>query len=163
GGGALWIATNGAGICRLDQDRIACAGRAEGLFDDTVLALLDDGAGTLWLSSNHGIASVDEARLKERLAGGQARLACRVLGARGGADGGSQPAAARARAGRLWFATEAGAAAVDPRPAARAAPPPVVIESVALDGTAAAAAPSLSVPPRIDEIEIRYTALALSI
>ena len=71
------------------------------------------------------------------------------------------PSAWRAADGRLWFATVRGAVAVDPRRVgARPKAPPVLLESVSVDGRSFGAGGPVSAGPGRGVIDIRYTALA---
>jgi len=83
---------------------------------------------------------------------------------------GSQPAACRTRDGRLWFPTIAGLASVDPSQFhLNTNPPPVLIESVLVEGQEQTAnrlnvklPESITVPPGKEHVEIQYSSLNLS-
>lgn len=172
--GALWIGTGGNGLARLDRGQWARYSTLDGLPGNSIGFLVEDQDGHVWLGSNGGLA---------RLAGGEARadtngigltLNCRVFGK---ADGlptrecwqGSQPAAWRAANGALLFATTRGLVTVSPAELhPNPVPPPVVIESVAIEGlppvarTLRAAAPQeIAVPPGRQRVEIQFTSLNL--
>ncbi|MEM6336115.1 MAG: two-component regulator propeller domain-containing protein, partial [Bacteroidota bacterium] len=59
--GALWFGTIGGGLCRMEtkQERFECYTTAEGLPNMTVYGVRSDGAGSLWLSTNEGLAQFD--------------------------------------------------------------------------------------------------------
>jgi signal transduction histidine kinase len=186
----LWVGTANQGLCRFRQGRFAGASGRDGLLADTIGTVIDDSLGNLWLGSNRGIVRVNRAELNDYLDGKQPRVAWRHFGLSDGlptlgCTGGGQPASGRTADGRLWFATIKGAATVDPdRLSFNRLPPPVVIEEVVVDdqvqlfpgkgsnsitltphdfGGAAAAniAPAVSVPPRAQRIEFRFTGLSL--
>src|SRR5690606_31782524 len=76
------------------------------------------------------------------------------------ANGGSQPAGARAPDGRLWFPTQDGLAVVDPaRLRADLPRPPVVVEHVAA-GDAVFPAPAVRLPLGGRGFEVAYAALS---
>jgi diguanylate cyclase (GGDEF)-like protein len=65
-GGAVWIGTRGGGLDRATTDSgengaiaVANLSEANGLPNNTVYGILPDGAGRLWLSTNHGLACLD--------------------------------------------------------------------------------------------------------
>ena len=47
--GVIWVGTDGAGLFRVEGDRRTQITTHDGLFDDTVFHILDDGTGDLWL------------------------------------------------------------------------------------------------------------------
>ena len=135
--GSLWVGTFRGGLLHYQAGRFTRFGKREGLPDDVISQILDDGRGNLWLGSNQGIFRVAKAALTTAdtnlipgivygRSDGLPSLEC---------SGGYQPAAWRGADGRLWFTTLKGAVWVQPadlHPNLR--PPPVVIEDVLLDG-----------------------------
>jgi ligand-binding sensor domain-containing protein len=166
--GSLWIGSVGDGLARLSGGRLDRWTRREGLHEDTVLAILDDGLGHLWLSGNRGITRVRRSELNEVATGRRAAVAPTVLGTADGmrereCNGGVQPAAWRASDGRLWFATIRGVVVVDPaRVRANPTPPPARIEELAVDGHPLPQGDSLRFRPGTRRVDIRYTGLALA-
>jgi signal transduction histidine kinase len=78
-------------------------------------------------------------------------------------NGGYSPAGFKAPDGRLWFPTQDGVAIIDPETISLApAPPPVLIESVLIDQTAAAIDQPIRIRPGQENLEIQYTGLRLS-
>jgi signal transduction histidine kinase len=78
-------------------------------------------------------------------------------------NGGRQPAALRARDGRLWFPTLNGVVVVDPAAAEfNATPPPVVIEQATLDRAALDVRKPIAVHPGQAQLEIAYAGLSFS-
>lgn len=163
--GTLWIGTAGQGLLRLDKGRWARFTRREGLPDDTIFAVVDDGLGQLWLTGNHGIARIDSRLLAHEP--GDDRIALRLFDRGDGArslecNGGTQPAWARTVDGRLWFPTLGGMVAIDPaRPRLNTRPPEVRIERVLLDGKLLPPGEPVVVPPGTDRLELQFTAASL--
>ncbi len=140
---AVWIGTEDAGLCRWNQssDQVGCLGLAEGLYDDVVHAILPDDAGRLWMSGNHGLSYVRRASLEAVLDGREASALAIGLNERHGmksreANGGLPQSAAKDALGRLWFATQSGAAWVDPRSVPMPKPPSVELVELRVGGVA---------------------------
>ncbi len=117
--GTVWIGTIGAGLQWLRAGRLTAVASRQGLPSDTVLSLLDDGQGRLWMSSGEGIVGAARADLEAAAEGGAGPLrTVRITEAEGLRDrecsGGVQPSAWRSGDGRLWFPTIAGVAVVRP-------------------------------------------------
>ena len=141
----------------------------EGLFDDSMWTLLDDGRGNLWMDSNKGIvrmAWADLDRFDRRQIASIPRVVYGVqdgLRSREG-NGGHQPTGWRDHAGRLWFAMVKGAAMVDPARLAAGTPTPrVKIEELTADGQPIPALTDhpASLPADTRKLELGFTALNL--
>ena len=61
--GQIWIGTNGGGLNRFDRQTEAFTHYKEtdGLPDNVVYGILEDGLGRLWLSTNNGLSCFDPA------------------------------------------------------------------------------------------------------
>lgn len=172
--GVLWVGT-GSGLARFHAGKWTHYTTRDGLAANSVSYLLEGDAGELWIGSNAGLMRVSKKNLNDFANRLTNSVACRVYVE---ADGlptrectqGSQPAACRARNGRLWFPTTRGLVSVLPlqlKP--NPFPPPVVIESLLIDGKTqfknalgAAIPQSMVVPPRREKLEIHYTSLNLA-
>ncbi|HKY31025.1 MAG TPA: two-component regulator propeller domain-containing protein [Candidatus Polarisedimenticolia bacterium] len=165
-GGGLWVGTEG-GLCRMEGGRLACFGPREGLFDDIVFEILDDGLGSLWLSCNKGIYRVAQRDLDDLAAGRRATIASVAYGRADGmrsveCNGGVQPAGWRTREGALWFPTVKGAVRLDPRRAAARTPAPaLVIEQALVDRRQVDPRREEDLPPGRGDLEFHYAALDL--
>ena len=175
--GRLWVATSGGGLCRLEntaadgggvRERFSTWSTPQGVPAATLHAILEDDSGHLWLSSNRGIIRISIAELDEVALGRRRRVEALLLGISDGmlsaeCNGNFQPAALRARDGRLWFPTSKGAVSVDPRTlVVDTAPPPVVIDSLLADRQALPVHERLSVPAGTAQLEIGYAGLRLA-
>ena len=67
---ALWIGTTG-GLSRYKDGRITSFGARQGLTDDVVFSLVEDGAGFFWLGGNRGISRVSKAGALSRCREGE--------------------------------------------------------------------------------------------
>ncbi|HYI12023.1 MAG TPA: two-component regulator propeller domain-containing protein [Thermoanaerobaculia bacterium] len=176
-GSGVWIGTSGGGLARLDlaTGAVRSLTRRDGLYDDVVFQVVDEGTGRdLWLTSNRGLFRVERnqvlAAMQRKSTGTASDLSGTVYGTTDGMPSAECnagfPAAIRARNGRLWVATARGVAVIDPRASSRnTIPPQVHVEEVLIDGIPASAAPGtkgpLRVPPATQRLELRYTALSL--
>ncbi len=165
-GDAIWIGTSGAGMARFAGEKFAVVTTRQGLHHDMIASILDDGHGRFWISSNHGIFSVDKQELHAVASGRRARLSSNVYGSADGMKsaecyGGSFPSGWRGSDGRLWFATIRGAVVVDPQQLhTNRFAPPVVIESIVADGRDVGTRTTLEADTR--RLEITYSGLSLA-
>ncbi|MEO7275844.1 MAG: two-component regulator propeller domain-containing protein, partial [Vicinamibacterales bacterium] len=140
-------------------------GRPNGLPRDKAFAILDDGRGTFWMTSNKGLRAARIADLDAFADGALSVAPSRLFGDADGMISAecmlAGPGAVRLADGTLWFATTAGVVRVDPaRLLHNALAPPVIVEGVAIDGRLAPAADAFTVEPGGGDLEIRYTALS---
>ena len=141
--GSLWIGTADAGLCRFKDGRFSAVGVDQGLADKIVCCILDDGVGNLWLSTHHGLQRVPKRELTRCADGLIPAISGQTYDHHDGLPssefiGGLQSAGCKTSDGRLWFASSKGLIGVDPnRIEANPVPPPVVIESLLVDGETA--------------------------
>ena len=131
--GTLWIATEDRGLNYYDPEsgEISVIRQRDGLYSDGLHQVLADDYGRIWMSSNQGIFWVRREELRAFVEGQLSRLTSIYYRERDGmrvreANGGWQNAAFKARDGRLWFATQGGAAVIDPAQVDEDLPPPTV-------------------------------------
>ena len=163
-GGSMWLST-AATVWRLRGDTAFPFARPNGLPSDKAFSILDDGRGTLWMTSNKGLRAAKIADLEAFADGRLAVLPSRLFGVSDGMTSAecmlAGPGAARLASGTLWFATTAGVVRVDPAHLQyNALPPPVLVEDVIVDGRHMSVAGGLTAPPGNGDLEIRYTALS---
>lgn len=137
--GALWVGTSGNGLARLRDGQWKRFTKQDGLSGNSITYLLEDGDGFLWIGSNEGLMRAEKKALNDFAPDGSTSLQVRTFRKADGlptkeCTSGSQPAALRARDGRLWFPTTKGLVGVNPAQLLRNTnPPPVLIESVLVD------------------------------
>jgi len=138
--GVVWAGTALAGLNRLKDGKITHYSVEQGLSDSTVSAMIEDGNGYLWLSGPRGISRVSLQDLDDYADG---RIKMVRSESYGYADGlrsiecnsMAQPGIWKAQDGKLWFATTAGLATIDPRHILTNEVLPIVqIGDIALDG-----------------------------
>ena len=167
--GVLWAGTFGHGLARFAAGQWTNYVSGDGLLGDDIGYLIEDDFTNLWLGSYEGLVRVEKKPLADFAAGAVEKIACRTFLTRE-CSVGLQPAAIRTRDGRLLFATIAGLVAVNPadlRPNTN--PPPVVIESVLVDGVrqkngrlTATWPEAVVLQPDNEQLEIHFTALNFS-
>ena len=171
--GTLW-AGNSLGLACLNQGKwISFVGHLTGVAGN-IAYLIDDAEGYLWMGSSIGLLRAKKSDLHAFVSGHLDSVPARSYGQPDGlptrvCSQGSQPAACRGPAGKLWFPTISGAVSVDPkqlRPNTN--PPPVIIEAVLVDGRGVGPdtlrAPSLRsvvIPAARESLEIYYTSINL--
>jgi signal transduction histidine kinase len=161
--GGLWLATAG-GLAHFKDGTFRLVTVREGLPENYLRVVLPDGLGHLWAAGMGTLFRLDEAEVRDVLAGRSARVAPVLFDTSDGlrtteALLGNAPAF-RAADGRLWFATAKGVAVVDPRLVRTDDPaPPARIESVVVDGRDGVAA---EYAPGRGEVAIGYTTSSLS-
>jgi signal transduction histidine kinase/ligand-binding sensor domain-containing protein/CheY-like chemotaxis protein len=165
--GSLWIATLGFGVFRFAGGRLTGYDSRNGLPDNTIYSIREDGGENLWMSSNHGLIRVPKRDL-ESAAGRAGPIDATVYGTADGLDspecyGGLEPTSWKRHDGSLLFACIGGVVAFDPRALARDAhAPPVYLGNVRIDGRPVDRVPGgLSVPPGAVNLEFSYTAIDL--
>jgi signal transduction histidine kinase/ligand-binding sensor domain-containing protein len=172
--GVLWAGTS-RGLGRFDGSKWTVYTTREGLSADSLGYLLADGEGYLWLGSSTGLMRAQRRALKDFAEGVTNFIPVRVYGKSDGlptgeCTEGSQPGACRAGDGTLWFPTTKGLAFVNPKLLQpNTNPPPVLIESVRVDGQLqnkntlrAPLSELVTVPAGKEGLDISYTSLNLS-
>jgi ligand-binding sensor domain-containing protein/two-component sensor histidine kinase len=172
--GVLWVGTSGHGLARFQNGKWKNYSTSDGLASDSISYLLEDGAGYLWIGSNMGLMRIQKKSLNDFADGTTNSISCRTFTETDGlptreCTAGSQPAAIRARDGKLWFPTTKGLVSVNPAELKPNLQPPVVmIESVLVDDAkktnrlSSAWPQAIVIPPGYEQLEIDYTALNFS-
>jgi hypothetical protein len=162
--GNIWIAT-GAGLVRMKDGRLTPYDGVPHLGGAAVASVLEDDSGHLWLNSNEGILRVAKAELNAFAEGMRSPVAVQVFGTQDGLKLEEMRAptvqrACRTSDGRMWFPTPLGVAVVDPEHLVHdTKAPPIVIESLVVDGKAMAIGEGLEIQAGVEKVEIHYTAL----
>ena len=164
--GTMWVGSTGAGLWRLREGHWFVFTTKDGLFDDLMWTILDDGIGNLWMSSNRGIWRVSRQQLEARASGLRPTVDSLVYGEGDGmrdreCNGGHDPAGWRTRDGRLWFPTAKGFVVIDPAHLHSLRPPSALVATMRIDGVPRRLASKLVLEPGSGRIELGYTAPAL--
>jgi signal transduction histidine kinase/ligand-binding sensor domain-containing protein len=168
----LWIGTSGGGLTRLKQGRFAVINQGRGLPNNFICDIQEDGQGFFWMSSHGGIIRASKADLERCADGLMKEVYCLSYGLSDGmptleCSSGFQPAGCQSADGQLWFPTTKGLVTLDPkRVQINPVPPPVVIESLAVDerpmARQQAGFPPLQIPPGRHRFEFQYTGLSFA-
>ncbi|MCX6896951.1 MAG: hypothetical protein NTZ16_15995, partial [Verrucomicrobia bacterium] len=138
--GSLWVGTFRGGLLNFRDGRFVRYASEQGLPDNVICQILDDGEGQLWIGSQKGIIRAAKSELNAFAEGITKSINCTSYGRFDGlpsleCSGNYQPACWRARDGRLLFATLKGVVSVHPEEIApNRLPPPVFIEEALVDG-----------------------------
>ncbi|MBI5084690.1 MAG: PAS domain S-box protein [Acidobacteria bacterium] len=167
--GALWAGTDGQGLLRVHGGQVFTFSRANGLPDNVVYRVMEDGNGDLWITTNSGVVRAKRAAMEAFAGGSGPAVGYKQYGVADGmrsqecnGGGGGQPAGWVARDGKVWVPTVKGVSVIDPANLRiNARPPVVVVESVhsgredwLRDGVA-------ELPAGRRRIEVNYSALSL--
>jgi PAS domain S-box-containing protein len=165
--GTLWLATAERGLARVQRGNVAYYGEKQGL-DDTIHALIDDGAGNFWCSSNRGIFRIARTAIDALDRGTAKELTYRAFGTADGmldpeCNGGIDPAVLRDSTGTLWFPTLKGLAGIDPAHLPIARPPArPIVQRIAIDGNEQPLTSALELDRGTHNIEISYNTIDLA-
>ncbi|MFY2764669.1 ligand-binding sensor domain-containing diguanylate cyclase [Arenimonas sp. MALMAid1274] len=163
--GDMWLGTS-LGLMRVRDGVVTPFLQRAGFFGDAVFAILDDGRGNFWVSSNRGIGRLAQADLALLDRSENAVMQPQWFGVSDGmlnaqANGASQTPAWRSRDGRMWFGTAKGVVIVDPtRMRINTRAPPVKIERLVVDGNDTPVQPGAALGPGVDRIELQFAAMS---
>lgn len=140
-GDIRWIATHGSGLIRLRKDSAVYYTTAIGLTTNFLYRFFEDSHGRFWMMSDSGLLRLEKQELNDFAQGSTQRITCTVYDASDGLDSPefnnkfSANAAMKTADGELWFITSTGISIINPENIRiNKVPPPVVIESVIVDG-----------------------------
>ena len=164
--GVIWVGTYDGGLGRLANGQWTHYTEANGLFDNGVFQILEDSHANLWMSSNRGIFRVSKKQLNDYAEGKDNTLISFSYGRNDGmrnteCNGGSWPAGAIDKQGKLWFPTQDGVAVVEPNlvPVSQQSPK-IVIESLLVDHNPSDLEKPVTIDTGQESLEIEYTALS---
>ena len=178
--GVIWIGSLGGGLLQFQNGKFTRYTSREGLPNEYISQILEDGRGWLWLGTRGGIVRVRKSELNHFAQGETHSISFTTYGKVDGlptaeCSGGGQPACWRSKDGRLWFATVKGAVWTDPSETyLNSVSPPVVIEEVSVDGRRVTEAgqslqwPAVPLPARLmispgrHYLNFKFTALSLT-
>ena len=164
--GVFWIGTYDGGLSRFKDGRFFNFNTENGLFTNGVFATVEDERGNFWMSSNKGIYRVNKQSLNDFADGKTDHYESFAYGKQDGmlsteCNGGRQPSAMKTEDGRIWFPTLEGVAIVDPNALEKnPLPPPVEIETVAIDRREVDFRKTVYLEPSDTYLDIDYTALS---
>ena len=162
--GILWIGTDGDGLLRWVEGETVAFTTAEGLRDNYIYSLTEDGFGNLWMSTNRGVMRISLKVLNDYALGKIRYLVPSFYDEAEGmagsqCSGEGQPLVWKDGSGRLYYPTGKGISVFDPANIGiETAPPLTLIETILCDGKPVE---SLDVPcffHRSQSLEFHFTA-----
>jgi len=160
----IWLGTNG-GLSLLRNEKFTNFREIPGPLNGTILQILEDDFGTLWMSSPTGIFRVRKSALAGSAASAGELIHCRMFTEMAGlkstvCTGGFQPAGCKSRDGRLWFPTQKGLVMIDPKTlGSQPRPPAVCIETVRANTLPIGMPGTGLFPAGTDRFDFIYTAI----
>jgi signal transduction histidine kinase/ligand-binding sensor domain-containing protein len=164
-GTKIWIGGE-FGLEMFDGNRFQSVIPSDGSAFSGISGIVAAPDGDLWFAENRGVIHIREDQLRPS---STAKVQFESFGLLDGLTAElrgpvASSSAVRTTDGRIWFATTEGLAWINPMRIVRnTVPPPVLIESVIANGTKYDTTTSLSLPPRIANLQIAYTATSLTI
>lgn len=165
----LWIATYGGGLQLFNDGDFYSITTAQGLTEDTVLNIVEDNNGFMFIGTSKGIVAAPTSELisvalkeKEKTDNlvlidsedGMLSVDCR---------GGLQYGSFKRRNGNILFATEKGVAEIVPAKAfIPKQVPQVLIDEISVDDISLKAENQLILKPEVKRVEISYSAPSVS-
>src|SRR5215471_630276 len=160
----LWLGTDASGLKRLKDGKFTTYTVKDGMFDDTVWAVLEDDQDNVCMSSNLGIFRVKKSELNDFAEGRISHITSIFYGPSDGmpsteCNGDSQRPALKTRDGKLLFACVRGVVAVNPKNLSHnpLAPPVVIEKSLANKKTLL---PRGRIPVESGELEFHFAGLS---
>jgi signal transduction histidine kinase/ligand-binding sensor domain-containing protein len=166
--GHTWVGGE-HGLARFDGRRFHAVTRQGGTSMPKVSGVIETAEGDLWLSTNEGAMKVPAEEVRRVVSDPHYAIRYTLLDFLDGMPGTPPavrplPSIAEGTDGRLWFSTSNGIAWTDPRHVTRNMLKPTVdVQSIIADGVRYEPSMGLRLPIRTRNLEIRYTALSLSI
>jgi len=136
---------------------------------ESVLGVEETSDGSLWLAESRGAIQIPAAEVQQAMDNPSYRVKYRIFDSFDGLPGAFERGTISSRLiqgtdGTLWFAASGGIVWVDPaNVSTNALPPPAWIRSVKANGRQSGSLTNLILPPRTTDLQIRYTALSLSV
>ncbi|MFA6469755.1 MAG: two-component regulator propeller domain-containing protein [Bacteroidota bacterium] len=166
--GTMWFGTYGGGLIRWKDGRFFVITTKEGLFDNIVSHIVDDGQGNFWMGCNRGIFTARISELNDVADGATSTVQCYSFGTKDGmstseTNGGFQPSVVNDGRGTLYFPTVNGVAAVATRSIQyNTIVPPVKIEGISLGDRPYLFDSTATFPYDSTDISIHYAVLSYS-
>jgi len=169
--GLLWVGSE-SGLSRIKNGRVTTLSVKDGLPCDSVHEVVEDDTHAFWLYTACGLVRIARYELDAWATDSKRPLQTMVLdnsdGLRSTALAGAlSPRVGKSMDGRLWYVSEGTVFVIDTRRVDRRPfsfnklSPPVHIEQITVDGKTFDADRRLSLPPRVHDLTIDYTALSL--
>lgn len=167
-GDRLWIGgTDGLSSLEKGQLHFFHTEQAEAL--KGISGIVATANGDLWLNAVNGVTYLSAEELRKAQQWPGYKMRAELFDGFDGLPGGSDQSyhsqsAVQDLAGKIWFATRAGVAWIDPAHRWKnTMPPPVMIEALEVDGRVYESPRSVVLNPKPSNVKIVYTATSLSV
>lgn len=164
----LWVGTYGNGLRVKLGDRFVTITRKDGLFNDIISAIAEDGNGNFWFTCNNGIFRIRETEIENYLGNKKDFLISINYGSEEGLaniefNGGCQPSWLRDYEGNLWFPSFGGPVVIDLKSFKDiVAEPKIFIESLELKDTIYHPGDEIILPSDYTNFTIRFNSPSFS-
>jgi signal transduction histidine kinase/streptogramin lyase len=164
--GTIW-AVGAGGIHKFEGGRFRALSERQEFPGRAVFGITEDNSGAWWMASRTGLLRVEPGELARAFADSghaiQYRVFDRLDGLPGAIGMSKLQVLTRSADGRIWVGADEGVASIDPhRIVPNDLPLRVLVEAVRIDGRELAPAEVAAVPAGARDLEIDYTATALS-
>ncbi|MCU1322496.1 MAG: fused histidine kinase/response regulator [Acidobacteriaceae bacterium] len=165
--GTLWVGTKDQGLALRNGKGFFSFAKA-GRLPHNIYAILLDDEGDMWLSSDLGIYRVKLEALENFRNGGTSEIQVVSYGTSDGlpaleGSGTGHPSGWKLADGRLCFASRRGVIVFDPKtPTQREFAPPVVLESMTVDGRDASPSEMASIPAGAAHLSFSFAGISLT-
>ena len=164
--GTIW-AVGAGGLHRFEDGKFRSLAGNQGLPDRAVLGITEDDTGAWWLASRTGLLRLGPNEMDRAFSDSSYAIQYRVFDRIDGLPGAivmtKLPVLTRSADGRIWVAADEGVASLDPRSLTRSEVPlQTLVEGVRFGGRERDAAEGAAIPAGTNDLEIDYTATALS-
>lgn len=165
--GAFWVGTNGQGLARWDGSKFFSFAASPAI-PRQIFGLLEDGFGSLWLSSNHGIFRISIAALTSFRRDQKSEVGVVPYSTADGlppidTGGAGYPSAWKLNDGSLAFASRRGIVVIDPsRSLPSGGPPPVALEQITVDDKSVTPEEISSLPPGPLHFSFSFAGISLA-
>jgi signal transduction histidine kinase/ligand-binding sensor domain-containing protein len=164
--GSIWAVGNG-GLSKFANGRFHTLAALQPTLGRLALGIAEDHDGAWWLAARNAVVRLPPGEAQRAYADKAHPVSYRRFDEVDGVPGLISnaikgPMSAATPDGRIWIATDAGVATVDPRKLPSATAPPVLVEALRIDGSEISLSGVVTVPPRPSEVEIDYTSTNLA-
>jgi ligand-binding sensor domain-containing protein/two-component sensor histidine kinase len=164
--GALWVAPGTGGLNVIRKDTVFTLTSGQGLPDEMLMGIVEDGRGFIWLTSNNGVCRINIAQLFEYFGGRTSSVSVQTFGMSDGMysdefNGGYSACVARTPDGKLWLPSIFGVVMVDPAHLpTNTVPPALVLERVRIDNREGLLRSNAEYPPGNGELEFHFVGIS---
>jgi len=164
--GGLWFGTRSNGLYRWKHGRVTHYTAAQGLASNSIYQIVEDRNGGLWLSGPNGISLLRRRELDDLATDPSHHLSLTLYGVSDQVEttqiyGGRQPSGCSDGANGVWFPSNNGPIHIAQETTPPAPLPPVVIDSVAIDGRDVNPSQPIVLRPGATRVEIAWSPILL--